>query len=177
MLTYSKNAWHYRLVNWVFPWFFETSYGCGESKTNLCPYVRAILASLILAPWVVIWRALPDVIKTHPNIGRGVIIYFFLSHGVAYLLNHALVTVDNKPEIWWLGWGIFFGGIITALVIIGLVVIGSTMVDKINDRRTEYRRNHPKDYTKDSTIRLVADYVEAKHENICPCIVFKDENS
>ena len=70
-VKFDKKSWHYRIAVFVFPilrW----------RDMNLCPYMRMVLASVFLLPFVAGWRKLPDVIQDNAWLVQVELFYLFL---------------------------------------------------------------------------------------------------
>lgn len=170
MIQYKKSSWHYRLMVWAWvpPWAHDKSLYLPD---NLCPYMRALMATMFLAPFLSLWRKLPSFITMHQDIARATVAWFFISHGVSTLINLGIGDGEELRDgtmlyqIEYLGWYVFFGGYAVALAAVG-VVLGA---DKLNSKyKQRPRANH-------ETITLVRDYVSAKHNKVCPNIEFVDD--
>ena len=178
MLEYSRQNWHYRLLHWIHKHDEYTSESSIEHRIpkNLCPYMRQVIGGMILAPFLALWRSLPNAIQEHTDLGKALSIWLLLSHFVAWLVNGALLkagvsetghnyAADYRP---WLGWEVFFIGIGGSLFIVGLLY----GFESIKDRISQHYRNQPR--KKNQSIGLMKDFIEAKHNKICPEIQFTD---
>lgn len=77
-----------------------------------------------------------------------------------YQISEELVKID-----WWWGWAFYVLSVIVATVGIGALFGLFALVDKLQRR--------PKG-TSLSKLGIVSDYMEAKHNKICPCINFTE---
>lgn len=179
-IKYSTKSWHYRLVKyaWSGGWTYWTA------PRNLCPYMRSIVAAIICVPLIFMWRQLPDVIKDHQDLARGLFIWGLIVHTATLLLtiawggvieidhyndadNPAKITSTDHIKIeWWWGWAIYVGTVVSASIILGVIMVVESMVN-------DYRRRKKPDAGR--TLQVFHDYIEAKHDKICPEITFIDE--
>lgn len=177
-VRFSRNSWHRRLVGYV--WgnkylqyvdFTTKLDDAGVASTkkemrdkyiSLCPYIRRVILGSMVFPFMAIWKSLPETIRYYKDLIHVEIIYAFLC-----LTAHILINL--RPE--WVeagaGWALpigFFGG--NALGILGFFAIAGVMriKDHIDNRPQKEHR----------TRGLVKEYMEAKHNKICPCVEFVD---
>jgi len=171
-VKFSRNAWHSRLLLYVlgkgyFFWFNwneeKKSYEDEPKHINLCPYVRLVFASLVLFPFLVVWRHLPEYIQDNPDIARALIIWAI----ICLVIHVAVVSYDD--ELWYVGLVIYFGGISVVLLSVGLILGVGELIDRIKARR---RKAPIKEH---KTVGLLKSYAHAKHEKICPCVEFVEE--
>lgn len=157
-VTFNKASWHYRLVYFVFPWFILY-----DSHMNLCPYMRHVIASIFLLPFIAGWRKLPDVIQNNAWVAQAELIFLFLVMIVAVAVDYTDVDGIFPPWADMVAYG-FLGGNVVG-VIAGSVILGvSTLIDYITNRPKKDHR----------TRGLIKTYVQAKHDKICPCVEFEE---
>jgi len=149
-VQFSKNSWHYKLVHFVFPSFFWSESG----MVNLCPYMRRVIISIFSVVFVAGWRKLPDRIQEFAWVAQGELIFLtiivFASAGMSYLDDQDKDILPPFEHL--VGYGF--------AVIAGIVAL----IDYIKDRP---KKEH-------KTRGLIKTYVESKHEKICPCVEFED---
>lgn len=178
ILKYSDKTWHYRLMLWTWCWNdWEHKVNLNHAyrlPDNLCPYMRQLLIVTIpLAIPLYIWRKMPGFIQDHKDITRAVIITTIMVHTIVHLINFLLIGSNYEPYPWWAGWlgiGIIWGGIVG---VVGIILGIGALWDFIKCK-TDINVGKP------STMCLVEDYFEAKHDKICPRLEFvsdeKDED-
>jgi len=158
-VQFSKNSWHYRIAHFVFPSLFWS-----ERGVNLCPYMRAVVASIIGIAFVYAWRKLPDRIQEYAWIAQGEVIFLAIIVIVAGIMD-LVDTNDRLPEFLdMVAYG-FLGGNVVGLVILGCVAGGFALKDYIEGRP---KKDH-------KTRGLIKTYVVSKHDKICPCVEFEDD--
>jgi len=155
-VKFNKSSWHYRITNYVF-WI-------GSYKTNLCPYMRMVIASIFLIPFIYGWRKLPDKIQDNAWIVQGELIFLSLIIIVAFIIDwNDNIQEDIFPPLAELiGYG-FFGGNALGLIGLGMLISITTLQDYIHERPKKEHR----------TRGLIKTYMEAKHNKICPCVEFE----
>jgi len=174
VLQYSDKTWHYRLMLWTWCWSsWQKKVDTSDAwllPDNLCGYMRQLLIVTIpLAIPLFIWRKTPWFIQDHKDITRVVIISLVVFHTITHVLNFVLITNGQEPFPWygaWLAIGILWGGIIG---IVGFILGIGALWDFIKCK-TDIKVGKP------STMCLVEDYFEAKHDKICPRLEFVSDD-
>lgn len=88
----------------------------------------------------------------------------FINDGTELWVSPQYETVrETIPIEWWWGWAFYFISITVAGLGTGLLFGVSVLIDKAKDR------------PKGKSLGIIGDYMEAKHDNICPCINFTDK--
>jgi len=161
-VQFSKNSWHYKLTHYVFPALFWSDRGI-----NLCPYMRAVVASILSVVFVAGWRKLPDRIQEFAWVAQGEVIFLALVVIFAGFLDFmdTYKETDKLPEFLDLVAIGFFGGNVIGLFIAGCILGAFALKDYIEGR--------PK--TDHKTRGLIKTYVQSKHDKICPCVEFEEE--
>lgn len=169
-LKYNRKTWHYRLMLWAWcysSWSKDWKTGRYEYRLpdNLCKYLRKLVITVPLSIPLFIWRSTPDIIQDHKDIVRAIIVTTLTIHTIMFLINLALVVEGSEPFPWWMGWAV----IVTLwLGFVGLIGLGFGIA-----KLWEYLRcKRGVKIGKPSTMCLVEDYLEAKHDKICPNIEF-----
>jgi len=157
-LVMCKSSWHYRLVNYIFPYFFHWN-----NRVNLCPYMRRLVTCIFLFPFVAGWNTfMPERLREYTGICQALAIYVILVLSFSVCLDYWYVDVP---------WHVFaiagiFGGFAIGAVFVGVVLGVMRVVDHIENR--------PRHYSEHKTIGIAKAYVGAKHDKICPSIKFCD---
>lgn len=143
----NKNSWHFKLVNEFF-----------TPPTNLCPYVRKVLASMGLAVFFCcICVLLFGIVVGVPGI--------FLGSLVGYIVTgviHADIVIFGVLQVIYLVY----------LHWLGMEAYGDyrdfwvSLKDKIFSRKPEKPKVHKEP-------SIFVEYVKAKHDKICPNLEFK----
>ncbi len=166
-VRFTKESWHFRLVNFVFLDMLLEYYANAwhTRPISLCPYMRAVVASIILVPFIAVWRHLPMRVQDNAWITQGELIFLFMVMIVAFLVgwNDDMKGDIFPPFLEMVGIG-FIGGNIIA--VIGFCLIAGCIMLK------DYIQDRPKKEHK--TRGLLKEYMEAKHDKICPCVEFVD---
>ena len=157
-VKFNKNSWHYRMADYIF-WI-------GGHRTNLCPYMRMVVVSIFLLPFVAGWRQLPDKIQNNAWLIQGELIFLFLVMIVGAVVDYGDVDGVFPPWIEIVGYG-FLGGNMIGLIGMSVLVGITTLVDYIQNRPHKEHR----------TRGLLKTYMKSKHDKICPCVEFEDEKS
>lgn len=173
-VKFRKSSWHYKLVSYVTasrynPQYNYLQWADGEPKRiNLCPYVRMVIACSVLLPFMMLWRSFPDEIKDHSDIAKALVIWAFICFGVQSLL-WTVEYFDSEwvPPPWWLMLVVYFAGIGAALGVFGLVVAGEAINNRLKQRRRDKKSRR--------ATSLISSYLEAKHNKICPCVEFEED--
>jgi len=171
MITFDKSSWHRKLLKWTFGegFFLENTYRAGKDDKiiivkepkihNLCPYVRALIGSIIAMPYVALFKAMPERLRLyHEDLTKTCITV----GGIASIV-HIMGTVIFGFEWWYVPLGM---GFITAIClgIVGLIFLGFAIADYIHRK--------PKDIYKQPNI--IKKFLESEHSKICPSIKFSD---
>ena len=155
-VKFNTDSWHYKAVSFVVYRGRKIYH-----KTNLCPYMRLVVASMILLPFVWLWRKLPYVIQDNAWIAQVEIIFLFAVMIVSVGID--IGDVDSIfPPFWDLvAYGFIGGnsvGILGGMFLFGLFYL----VDYIKERPKKEHR----------TRGLIKTYIESKHDKISPCEEF-----
>ena len=161
-VQFSKDSWHYRITHFVFPSLFWSLHGI-----NLCPYMRAVVASILSIPFVYAWRKLPDRIQDNAWVVQAELIFLtiivFASAGMSYLDDQ---SKDMLPPFEYLvGYG-FIGGNLVGIIGAFAISGGFALRDYIQGRP---KKEH-------KTRGLIKTYVQSKHDKICPCVEFEEDD-
>jgi len=165
-VQFSKNSWHYKATNYVFPHKIE-SYNGTPRPINLCPYMRAVLASIFLISFVAPWRKLPYAIQDNAWLVQAELIFLTLVVICAGAMDFA-DTYRGNDRLPVLGDMVligFFGGNLVGVVGGALIALGFKLKDYLDGRPS---KNH-------KTRGLIKTYVASKHDKICPCVEFEDD--
>ena len=163
-VQFSKNSWHYKITHFVFPALFWSLHGI-----NLCPYMRAVIASIFSIPFVYAWRKLPDKIQNNAWLVQGELIYLLIVIACVGFIDFmdTYKEADKFPAFFdMVAYG-FLGGNVIGLVIAGAVMGGFALKDYIEGRP---KKDH-------KTRGLIKTYVASKHDKICPCVEFEDNET
>jgi len=161
-VQFSKDSWHYKITHFVFPALFWSRLG----GINLCPYMRAVIASIFSLPFVYAWRKLPYRIQDNAWVVQAELVFLAIilmaSAGLHFLDESG--GSERIPPFWDLvGYG-FLGG--NLIGIIGGFGIAGAFALK------DYIQGRPK---KDHKTRgLIKTYMQSKHDKICPCVEFEE---
>ena len=198
-LIFDKNAWHYRLILWIFGEHFfddakidwpkvESINGDDLKKigwnglprkytpktVNFCPYCRAVVGSAISAPFLYIWRLFPH--KPKPRRNRQQMLKRMRIQ--SWIIRIIAASLD-------IGFGIknLFGGeIIGALIqfaVAAFVLTGQIWIPPIFKwiaKNTAMKPRKIKVKKPKQTSKIVKK-IEEKHDVICPPIFFIDKTS
>jgi len=165
-IKFNKNSWHYKVTNYVFPYALTRRY----QKYSLCPYMRMVLVSVMAFPFMQIWNRLPYQIRDQAWIFQAEFVFLFLVMVASFLIDYGDSQYETQvfPPFWELvGYG-FLGGNLIGIGG-GLVIFGSYAL-------IEYIKDRPKTKRTHKTTGLFKAYVHAKHNKICPCVEFVDED-
>ncbi len=164
-VQFSKNSWHYKAVNYVFRDKVQ-HYDGAPKQINLCPYMRAVVASMLSIIFVAGWRKLPYGIQDNAWLVQAELIFFAIiivaSASLGYLDDQ---NKDILPPFEHLVAYGFFGGNLVG-VVGGACVAGAWRLKDHLDAK-------PK--TEHKTRGLIKTYVASKHDKICPCVEFEDD--
>lgn len=161
-VQFSKNSWHYKLVHFVFPAFFWSETG----RVSLCPYMRRVVISVLSVIFVAGWRKLPDRIQEYAWIAHGELIFLAIIVMVAGAMDISDERIGNEKlpifqDMVLIG---FIGGNVIGLIGVGVIFGVVSLIDYIKERPKKEHR----------TRGLIKTYVESKHNKICPCVEFED---
>lgn len=163
-VQFNKNSWHYKITHFIFPSLFW------HDGVNLCPYMRAVVASILLLPFIYAWRKLPCRVQDYSWLIQAELIFFSLVLLASFLIDYVDPLAKNPnvfpPFLDLVAYG-FIGGNIVGIVG-GLFIFGVYSL-------TEYIKGRPKKEHK--TRGLLKTYMESKHDKICPCVEFVDDDS
>lgn len=162
-VKFNRSSWHYRVTNYVFPYVLTQKH-----KTfNLCPYLRMVIAATFSIPFMVIWNQFPERVRDQAVIFQVEFGFLFLVMIFAFgldIMDEFKETNALPPWLDMIAIG-FFGGNFFGIVGV-LSILGVThLIDYIKDR----------DKPKHKSVGLFKAYVNAKHDKICPCVEFEDE--
>lgn len=163
-VQFSKNSWHFKLVNLVFPYYL-IHYNGAIRQVNLCPYMRRVIAGILSVAFVVPWRKLPYRIQDNAWLVQAELIFFAIILIGAFTFD--VVDTMNKdvfPDFWTMVLIGFIGGNIVG-VVGGLLMLGVTSLKDYIDGRP--KKEH-------RTRGLIKTYMQSKHERICPCVEFEE---
>ena len=166
-VQFNKNSWHYKATKFVFRSKL-IAYADIPRPINLCPYMRAVVFATALIPFIFMWRKLPYSIQNYAWLVQVECIFMFLVLCVAYGMNYADESVGNDkfpPFLDMVGYGFLGGnliGIVGGAFLFGVVSL------------TEYIKGRPRKEHK--TRGLVKTYMASKHDKICPCVEFVDND-
>jgi len=160
-VQFSKNSWHYKITHFVFPSLFW------HDGVNLCPYMRAVIASILSIAFVYTWRKLPDRIQDNSWFVQAELIFFAIilvaSAGLHFMDEYKQTEV--MPDyLTIVAYGFLGGNVVGFLG--GLLVAGVLALKDYMDGRP--KKDH-------KTRGLIKTYVASKHDKICPCVEFEDE--
>ena len=159
-VQFSKDSWHYKITHFVFPSLFWSVVGI-----NLCPYMRAVIASIFSLPFVYAWRKLPARIQDQAWVVQAELVFLALVIMVAGIMVFIADYKGNGDLNFWeiVGYG-FLGGNAVGLVIVGCMFGVLALKDYIQGRPKKDHR----------TRGLIKTYMQAKHDKICPCVEFEE---
>ena len=166
-VQFNVNSWHYKVTKTVFP-DYATDWDNKPRKTSLCPYMRHVVVAMLLVAFVVPWRKLPYRIQDYAWLVQAESIFLILVVSTAYAMDFADEYIGNDRIIPFndlVMYG-FLGGNLVG-VVGGLLIFGAYSL-------SEYIKGRPK---KDHKTRgLLKTYMSAKHDKICPCVEFVDDD-
>lgn len=161
-VQFNRKSWHYKTANFVFP---SLKY---RDRTSLCPYMRMVVFATAIIPFVFLWRKLPYSIQNYAWLVQAESIFLFLVVSTAYAMDFADEYIGNDKIIpFWdmVGYGFLGGNLVGVLG--GLLIFGAYSL-------SEYIKGRPKGEHK--TRGLVKEYFHARHDKICPCVEFVDDD-
>ena len=171
-VKFSKNSWHYKLMFYIHGkrYFFNLGDKKYPKEINLCPYFRAVIGTMIIFPFVFLLNNMPEPIKEHRDGLIGTIAWFFIS----VIINIFLFL--HSQSFWWVGLALFFGGIGIVASMIALKILFEKISYKMYIRKRNKMHGKPLDSYKQPVLSLVGEFIKSKHEKICPCIEFVDDD-
>jgi len=160
---------------------FEFIYKKKSRTVNLCPYCRAVLAAILMLPFVYLWRLFPHKPKpkkTHTQIMKSLRYKGLIARGIGCGVNVALginniISADNDTTlftgIFQIGLGIVLvTGHLWAIQIIRWLIEHSPKINfKLKSRKKE---------TKPKKQFMFVKKLHEKHDVICPPIFFVEEH-
>lgn len=166
-VQFNKNSWHYKATKFVFERRL-VDYADRPRPINLCPYMRAVVFATALIPFIFMWRKLPYRVQEFGWLVQVECIFMFLVLAVSYGMNIADESAGNDkfPPFNDLVMYGFLGGNLVGIVG-GALVFGVISL-------TEYIKGRPRKEHK--TRGLVKTYMASKHDKICPCVEFVDND-
>ena len=179
ILRYSNKTWHYKFMLWVWAWSsYSPAYKNGtyayKIPRSLCPYMRKLVFGIPLAPFLYVWRKMPDAVQDAKDLAIVVVVISIIIHTIVFLADIIRVSAGMESMPWYTGWAVIFIGtfVITSLILIciGIIKVFSKTFDYIKCKRGDTEIKKP------TTMCLVEDFLEAKHDKICPMIEFYDED-
>jgi len=170
LITFGKNPWHRRIITWGLgreylqwrEWDADSGkYKWKDERINLCPYMRALLCVFLISPWIAFWKILPKYCTyDHEDETKA-----FLIIGSIFSTLHVIGTQYWGFEWWWV---LAFVGAVSVIVtvLIGLALGLMVLKERWDDRPiTQHKPS------------LLKEYVKAKHDRVCPCIEFVEDES
>ena len=170
-VKFSKNSWHYKLMFYIHGkhYFFYQGNKKYPKPINLCPYFRTVVGTMIIFPFVFALNSMPEPVKEHRDGLIGIIAWFFVS----VIIN--IVSFIRSESLWWIGLAVFFGGVGLVASMIVLKLLLEKLSYKLYIRKRNKMRQNPLGSQKPPVLSLVGEFIRSKHEKICPCIEFVDE--
>lgn len=152
----NKNSWHYRFLKFGQNSFYEV-------PTSLCPYVRQIVFKAIFYLFLAFIMG----------------VFFFVA-GTSVLAKFAVPV----GLLYWVG-GFALGAAIVAAAIGSIVggIFGSMfLTEKYKERKSEKRTAEMKKRMEagldpEPPKTLMREWIDAKHNKICPTLEFTNDNS
>ena len=172
-VKFSKNSWHYKMMYYIHGKSFFYHYEGVSRQTNLCPYFRIVALTMIIYPFIKLWRNMPNSIKNHEDLAKGIVGWLFFSLAIHLVLTWLLKASDA----WWFGFTMFFLGLGAIGFVFLILYLSEKISYKIYLYRVEKRKRDrlagkPQKEFKPS---LFLEFIKSKHEKICPCIEFVDD--
>ena len=152
----SNQSWHVR----VYHWWYENKYGGRNVRSNLCPYMRAVMfwapLRAIFSDWIELTRwKIPLNYITIP------IIVISLPFLVGYLSYGGKVTI----------WIIY--AVLTGIAIVLSLGFGiAWLFDEDGMNWSEHLDNRVKGVKESSFWQLLQEYLRSAHDRVCPEIEF-----
>lgn len=151
----NKNSWHYRFLK-----FADASF---KEPKSLCPYVRQIVIKAIFCSFLVFIMGFFFVV-----VGTSVLAKFAVPVGLAYwvggfALGAAIVAVAI---------GAIVGGIF------GLMFLTEKYKERKSEKRTaEMKKRMEAGLDPEPPKTLMREWIDAKHDKICPTLEFTNDKS
>lgn len=169
MIKFGKKSWHRRIITWGLgrSYLEYNNWNADAGKyewvekdgTNLCPYMRHLVAVFLISPWIALYKILPEYCKEdHPDMTK-----IFLAVGSICAIIHVLGTQGLEGFEWWyvpVGTAIMTG-IISG--ILGLIFGCMALKDWLDNRPIKAHKSS-----------LIKEYMKAKHDKVCPQVKFVD---
>ena len=171
-VQFNRHSWHFILVNLVFPHYL-IDWNDKPRMVNLCPYMRHVLASVFLVAFLVPWRKLPDRVHDYTWAVQAEVIFLFLVIFTSYLidLGDSLSSEPSIPPFLTLVFYGFIGGNVIG-ILGGALVFGSMLLKEAIDDRPRKEKK----YKEHRTRGLIKTYMASKHDKICPCVEFVEDD-
>lgn len=201
MLVFDNMSWHYKLIlySWGENFFLDTSEidwkklesipgdniknmswiefpKISKPKTvNLCPYLRALVGSIIALPFVWLYRKFPRIPhkpRTHIEVMKSM-------ERRSIILRYGLAALNIGLGLWRLLDGEY--GMAAFQIGIGLFIIFIKPISRFMIRVMAYlpKRKHKKQLTpkEPKEPSLLKAKIAAEHDKICPPIFFIDKKT
>lgn len=152
----NKNSWHYRFLKFSTNDFYEV-------PTSLCPYVRQIVFKAIFCSFLAFLMGFFFVV-----VGTSVLAKFAVPVGLAYwvggfALGAAIVAI---------GIGAIVGGIF------GSMFLTEKYKERKNEKRiAEMKKRFLAGLDPEPPKTLMREWIDAKHDKICPTLEFTNDKS
>lgn len=164
MIKFGNNPWHRRIVDWgmgkkYLAWKDYNKNTWDDKFINLCPYVRTLVAVILISPWIAFWKILPEYCTyDHDEETKAILII-----GSICSIIHVIGTLGAGFEWWWVPLG---SAIMTGIVfgVIGLIFGCIVLKERWDDRPMKKRKPS-----------IVREYFRAKHDKVCPRIEFEED--
>jgi len=210
LLLFDNHAWHYKLILYTFgeQFFLDTSevdwkatedeslnkevfqivYKSKPKTVNLCPYCRAVVASVITLPIVFLWRLYPHKPKkelTHQEVMKKMrrrSKYIRIAAGsfnISFGIWHILTDQDYTAA----AIQIFIGATLILIfpfwshvsrVIVPIIQLIRKVRYALFPKTYKIKKTKPKKVKSPS---LFMTKIHAEHEKICPAIYFIDKST
>jgi hypothetical protein len=138
-------------------------------QINLCPYFRAVIGTMIIFPFMYAWNNLPESIKDHKDLLQFTVTWFIVS-----MVINAILYIHSE-SFWWVGLAMFFGMMGFVGLCMGLKLLFEKISYKMYMRKRNKMKEKPLDPQKPPVLSLVGEFIRSKHEKICPCVEFVDD--
>lgn len=174
------NTWHYKVINNTWK-----NYHWTPVPRNFCPYMRKLVASLFVLPFVLLWRQFPESIRNYQDIAIVLFSYFVIVHTVYAIIfavtggtyyeriyeDGRIVNEIAKQMEWWWGSAFYLGSVAVVGVGIGIIIL---VCDYLDERKRKQREQGT--YKRNQSVNLFKSYIHSKHNKICPLMEFYDSN-
>lgn len=152
----NKNSWHYRFLTYGENAFFEV-------PESLCPYVRKIVIKALIYVFLAL-----------------IVGFFFVVVGTSVLAKFAVPV----GLLYWVG-GFALGAVIICGAIAAVVggIFGAMfLTEKYKKRKSEKRiaemkKRRDAGLDPEPPKTLMREWIDAKHDKICPTLEFNDDKS